>query len=149
MAVSAEQLARELRAFDGRRGIVKALRRSLTRESKPAVAATRAHALAILPKSGGLGAWVAAARIGWKISYAGRTAGVRLKGGRRSLTDRSDLRAIDRGRVRRPSWGRRTRGNWHNQTVSPGWWTDPLSADTRWSGEAERQVDAVLDEIRG
>lgn len=147
MAVSAEQFAAELRAFDGRREIVKALRRALTRAAKPAVAAARAHAIAILPSSGGLGAWVAGARIGVKISYGSRTAGVRLRGGRRSLTDRSDLVRIDAGSVRAPTYGHRGRGAWHTQSVTAGWWTEPL-AETPWTGDADAAVDAALEQIR-
>ena len=148
MAVSAEQLARELRAFDGRRQIVKALRRALTRVSKPAVKDVRAHAVAILPSTGGLNKWVAASRIGVKISYASRSAGVRMKGSRTSLTDKSDLDRIDAGTVRAPSWGRRGPGSWHNQSVPAGWWTDPLSNNAQWQADADTEIDRALDEIR-
>lgn len=148
MAVSAQQFAAELRAFDGRRQVVKALRRALNRAARPAVKAARVYAVEILPHSGGLGAWVAAARIGWKIGYAGRTAGVRLRGGRKSMTDRSDLSGIDAGKVRAPTYGHRGRGAWHSQSVTAGWWTTPLTASPEWSQAAESEVDAALDEIR-
>lgn len=147
MAVTAGQFARELRAFDDRRRIVKALRRALARTARPAVKLVRAHAAAILPSSGGLGAWVAGARIGVRIGYTSRTAGVRLRGGRKSLTDKSDLQAIDLGMVRAPSWGRRGRGAWHSQPVTPGWWSDPLAASP-WPQDAEQAIDDALDEIR-
>jgi hypothetical protein len=148
MAVSAEQLARELRAFDGRREIVKALRRALTRQARPAVKDVRAHALAILPSSGGLGAWVAAARIGVRISYAGRTAGVRVRGSRKSMNDKSDLARIDAGSVRAPTYGRRGRGDWHVQAVPAGWFTDPLSNNEQWRSGADAEIDKALDQIR-
>lgn len=147
MAVSAEQLARELRAFDGRRAIVKSLRRALTRAARPAIKATRAHAQRILPARGGLGVWVSQARIGFRIGYAGRGAGVRLRGSRRSVRDRSDLLRIDEGSVRAPTYGRRSRGSWHVQQVTPGWWTDPLT-ESDWRDQADQAVDDALDEIR-
>jgi hypothetical protein len=148
VAISAEQLARELRAFDGRREIVKALRRALTRVSRPAVKEVRAHAVDILPAGGGLGAWVAAARIGVKIGYTSRSAGVKMRGGRKSLTDKSDLQRIDAGTVRAPTYGHRGRGSWHSQSVAPGWWTDPLANNADWQAQADAEIDKVLDQIR-
>jgi hypothetical protein len=150
VAVSAEQLARELRAFSDRRKVVQALRRGLTRQARPLVVKIRAHAADVLPSGGGLNQWVARARIGVKISYAARTAGIRLRGGRKSVSDRSDLAAIDRGQVRHPSWGRRAAGAWHTQSVTPGWWSDPTEAHgAAFVAAVDTEVDAVLDEIRG
>jgi hypothetical protein len=148
VGVSAEQLAAELRAFDGRRQVVQAMRRGLTRSAAPAIERVRAHALAILPQTGGLAAWVAKARIGFRISYGARTAGVRLRGGRKSLTDRSDLQGIDAGKVRRPSWGRRHAGQWHTQSVAPGWWSTPLGDDEQFVDAVDAEVDRVLEQIR-
>jgi hypothetical protein len=148
MAVTAEQLGRELRAFDGRRQVVQAMRRGITRGIKTPIAAVKAHAADILPSTGGLNRWVAAARIGVKISYGARSAGVKLRGGRKSLTDKSDLAAIDRGRVRAPSWGKRTQASWHTVLVTPGWWTTPLEADTAVRDAVEAEVDRALDTIR-
>lgn len=149
MPVTAEQLARELRAFDGRRQLVQAMRRGLNRAVKPVRASIRAHALSILPAGNGLAAWVAAARITVKISYASRSAGVRLTGSRKSLRDKSDLTRIDAGRVRAPSWGRRTPGNWHTQAVTPGWFTEPASADAGFRDTVDQEVDQALGVIRG
>jgi hypothetical protein len=148
VAVSAEQLAAELRAFDGRRQIVRALRRGLSRVSRPALKQVRAHAVAILPSSGGLGAWVAAARMQTKIGYTSRSAGVRLRGTRKSTKGRSDLVSVDAGMVRAPAWGRRSRGSWHSQPVPAGWWSDPLSGNDEWRAAADAEVDAALDIIR-
>lgn len=148
MAVSAEQFAAELRAFDGRRQIVKALRRGLTRAVRPVIPKVRAHAIDILPSSGGLGRWVASAKIGARIGYTSRTAGVRLRGGRKSLRDASDLRRLDAGSLRHPTFGRRHGNAWHPQKVTPGWWTDPLSQDQQWVAAADAEVDAALDIIR-
>ena len=148
MATSAEQMAAELRAFDGRRQIVKALRRALTRVSKPAVKNVRAHAISILPSSGGLGAWVASARIGIRIGYTSRTAGVKIRGSRKSLRDRTDLTRIDAGSVRAPTFAHRGRGAWHTQAVTSGWFTDPLAADTDWQAAADTEIDAALEPLR-
>lgn len=148
MAVTAEQLAAELRAFDGRRAVVQAARRGITRALPGVRKAVRAHALEILPSGGGLNQWVAAARLAVRISYASRSAGIRLRGSRKSIADKSDLAGIDAGRVRAPSWGHRTAAAWHTQTVTPGWWTDPVSADAGFRDHVDRTVDEALEVIR-
>lgn len=148
MAVTAEQFAAELRAFDGRRKIVQALRRGLKRATAPALKRMRAYAVDILPASGGLGGWVAAARVTSRIGYAGRRAGVTLRGGRKSAKQRSDLVRIDAGRVRHPTFGRRRSNAWHAQAVTPGWWSTPLETDPEWVTASDAEVDRVLDEIR-
>jgi hypothetical protein len=147
--VSAQQFARELRSFDDRRKIVQAMRRGLTVSAKPLTARIKASARDKLPNRGGLGAWVAASKIGVRIGYAGRSAGIRLRGGRKSLRDKSDLQRIDAGAVRHPSWGRRGQGSWHVQSVRAGWWTEPLSDDRQFVDAVDAEVDRVLNEIRG
>lgn len=149
MAVSAEQFARELKAFDGRRTVVKAMRRALTRAAKPKVREVRAYAQEILPARGGLGTWVSRATISFQISYAGRSAGIRLRGRRKSMKDRTDLFAADAGTVRHPSWGRRFRGQWHAQSVTAGWWSTPMQDDTAIAAAVDAEVDRAFDEIRG
>lgn len=148
MAVSAERFAREMRSFDQRRAIVKAMRRALNRQARPALREVRAHAREILPSSGGLGMWVARSSLTFQIRYTGRSAGIRLRGRRKSTKGRSDLDRIDRGEVRHPSWGRRFRGSWHAQAVTPGWWSEPLQNDTTIGAAVDHEVDRALDEIR-
>ena len=148
MAVTAQQLAAELRAFDGRRVLVQALRRGIARAVPAVRRQVRDHALEILPSRGGLAAWVAAARVTVKIGYTSRSAGVKLRGSRRSTADKTDLAGIDAGRVRAPSWGYRTRAAWHSQAVTPGWWSEPLEAATDFRDHAEREVDQALEVIR-
>lgn len=147
MGVSVEELIAELRVFDGRRQIVKAMRRGLEKAAKTDVKpAIVAHALAILPKSGGLAAYVAAARIAVTVRYGGRSAGVGLRGRRGSKGGRSDLDRIDRGSVRAPAWGRRSQ--WHTETVAPGWFTTPAAESTAFTDRVDQEVDRVLEELR-
>jgi hypothetical protein len=148
VAVSAEQFARELRAFDGRRAVVQAARRGITRALPGVRKAVKAHALEILPSSGGLGAWVAASRLGVKISYASRSAGIRLRGSRKSVADKSDLAGVDAGKVRAPTWGHRTKAAWHSQSVPAGWWSTPVAADEGFRDHVDQVVDEALDVIR-
>jgi hypothetical protein len=148
VAISVDQLVRELRGFDGRREIVKAISRGV-RKPLPAVRkAIRARAIAILPSSGGLGTWVSKTRVTAQVKLSGRRAGIKLKGGRNSQGQRSDIAAIDRGRVRAPSWGHRTAASWHTQTVTPGFFTDTAKGSQQWHAEVEREVDQALDQLR-
>lgn len=149
MAVSFEEFARELRAFDDRRVVVREMGKELRGLLPPLRTAIRSHALEILPKEGGLNAWVASARITLSVKTSGRRVGVIVKGSRKSLKGQSDLDAIDRGRVRAPSWGRRWRGQWHTQAVPPGWFTEPAADETRLRDACDQALDRALDEIRG
>jgi hypothetical protein len=149
VAVSIQEFARELRGFQDRKVVLKALRVAV-RKPFPAVRAKiKARALATLPEGGGLNAWVAAIKItlGVKVTSA-RSAGVVVKGGRNSTGARSDLRAIDRGRVRAPSWGRRGQGAWHTVLVEPGFFTTPVVEATEWHAEIDRAVDDAVQTIR-
>jgi hypothetical protein len=148
VAVSFEEFARELRAFDDRRVVVREMGKEMRGLLPPLRTAIRAHALEILPKEGGLNEWVAAARITVSVKTSGRRVGVIVKGSRRSVKNKSDLDRIDRGRVRAPSWGRRWRGQWHTQAVPPGWFTEPVTDETRLHDAAERALDRAFDEIR-
>jgi hypothetical protein len=145
---SFDDLIRDIRGFDKRREIVKALGKAI-RKPVPAVRrAIKARALETLPHRGGLGAWVAASRVTTQVKLAGRTAAIRLTGGRNSRGGRSDIKAIDAGHVRAPSWGKRTDASWHTQTVAPGFFTKPASEAGQWVRAADAAVDQALEQIR-
>lgn len=148
MAVSMREFARELRSFDARRVVMSELRTELRKLQEPIQTAVRAHALDTLPQSGGLNAWVAASRITVTVRTSGRRAGVIVKASRKSAKGKSDLAAIDRGRVRAPSWGRRSPAAWHTVLVTPGWFTVPVTDDKRLRDAADAALDRALDEIR-
>jgi hypothetical protein len=148
MATTWDHLVAELQSFRGRREITKALGRGLRAATKPARTAIKAAARADLPHGGGLNVWVARISILTQIRVSGSRAGVKLKGGRNSLGGRSDIRAIDRGRVRAPSWGRRTAGAWHTVTVKPGFFTDTAAALPDWREQCDTAVDDALQTLR-
>lgn len=148
MTVSFAQLVVELRSFDQRREIVKALNKGLRAAVPPVRAAIRQTALTTLPAGGGLNAWVARVRINIRSRTSGRRAGIKLVGGRNSTGGRSDIRAIDRGRVRAPSWGRRGAGQWHTTLVQPGFFTDTAAESTDWQEQVELATDRALDQLR-
>lgn len=148
MATSFEQLVRELKAFDRRREITKAMSKGIRKAVTPARKAIKAAALSTMPKSGGLNVWVSKTRINVQIKTAGRRAGVKLKGGRNSQGGRSDMAAIDRGRVRAPSWGKRTRASWHTVAVQPGFFTKTATDLPDWRDDVDTEVDQALETLR-
>jgi hypothetical protein len=133
-------LVRSLRQFEADEVLIKAVAAEI-RKPVPAVRARiKVTAVNTLPSSGGLGVWVAGTRITAKVTLAGRAAGLRLRGGRRSSHAQSDIRAIDRGRVRHPSWGRRYRGQWFTQMVTPGFFTKTAAESPEWDAAIERGI---------
>jgi len=148
VATSFDELVRELKAFDNRREIQNACARGIRKAVKPATKAVKKAALGTLPKRGGLNVWVNKIRITAQFRFAGRKAGMKLKGGRNSQGGRSDITALDRGRVRAPSWGRRTRASWHTVTVTPGFFTKTLADTPDWREGVESEVDQALNTLR-
>lgn len=149
MAVSIQEFARELRGFEQRKVVLKALRVAVRKPFPTVRARIKASALSTLPRRGGLNAWVAAIKIGLSVkATSARSAGVVVKGGRNSAGGRSDVRAIDRGRVRAPSWGRRGPGSWHTVTAAPGFFTTPVVEATEWRAEIDKAVDDAVQTIR-
>lgn len=148
MAGSIDALVRDLRDFERRGEVVKQLRKEI-RKPVPAVRkAIKARALSTMPSGGGLNVWVASTRITAAITVTRRMARVRLKGGRNSAGGRSDMRAINRGRLRHPSWGRRGPGQWHTQAVAPEFFTKPAAEAKEWREAIDRAIDSALDTIR-
>lgn len=144
-----DQLAREFRSFAGRREVVKQLKKDIRTPVPGIRKSIRKHAIAILPKAGGLGKWAAKSRVNVKITASSRTVSATLIGGRNSAGGVSDLKRLDRGRLRHPSWGRRGRGQWHVQRVTEGWFTDPATNEDVWSKAVLSAVDNALKTIRG
>jgi hypothetical protein len=148
MASSLDNLIRDLRKFEGRKEVVKELRKEIRKPLPDLRKAIKRRALDTLPHGNGLGAWVSRISVTARIRLSGRAAGVSIKGGRNSVGARSDINAIDRGRVRAPSWGRRGKGAWHNQEVRPGFFTETVGDVTQWREACSRAADQALDTIR-
>ena len=148
MATDIGQFLRELRAFDRRRAVVQTMRRRLRAGHAPQVKAIRQAYRLELPKGGGLNEWAAKSTISLQVRYTGRTAGISLRGRRKSQRDRSDLAGLDRGRVRHPSWGRRGSSQWHGQAVKAGVFTNAVDISV-WAPLIDRVLDEALEVIRG
>lgn len=148
-------LARQLRQFDADGTITKKLRTEL-RGPVPAVRARiKAAAIGTLPAGGGLNIWVAQTKITASVVMRGRSAGVLMRGGRRSVANlrgttaggQTDVRAIDRGRLRHPRWGHRRRGDWFTQAVTPGFFTKTAAEAPEWEGAVDRAVASALEDL--
>jgi hypothetical protein len=108
----------------------------------------KASALSKLPKRGGLAAWAAAAHLTAQVHTAGQTVTAALKVHRTSLYKASDLRALDRGRVRHPAWGRRSPGAWSVQIVPAKVYSEPIADSPEWRRAAVRAAEAGAAVIR-
>lgn len=141
------QLARDLKAA-GEKDLTKELRKSLQRTIRPLKAAAREGALEALPASGGLAAEVAASGFTGRVSLLGKNPRVLIEGkGRQNKHgQRHDLRAMDRGRLRHPLYGRR--GRWYTQLVRPGWFSLTLESKSEIVyAELLRAAQAVADKL--
>lgn len=147
---SMDEFIAELKAFDGRKEVINEVRKALR---KPAILGNfrkrvRAHAIATLPGSGGLGAWVAKSSITIRFKDAGRRAGFTLRMGRKSGKGKADLNALDRsGRVRHPLYG--NRAHWYSQQVASEFFSKPWEQYGSTIIDAtDAAVDRAFDKIR-
>lgn len=148
MSESLLRLIADLKYVEDKKPILKEFKKEV-RKPVPAVrSAIRDRARSILPRAGGLGKWVARIRINVKFRLSGRRTGITLTGGQNSAGGRSDTKAIDRGRVRAPTFGHRTKGSWHTQIVNSGFFTDPVEETDVWKGAAEEAVFKALEVLR-
>jgi hypothetical protein len=150
-------LVRSLRGFERGDVLLKAVREELRKPVPVVRARIKATAVSTLPHRGGLGAWVAQTKITAAVTLERKAVTIRLRGGRRSVSNlrggaeggQTDVRSIDRGRVRAPSWGRRYRGQWHTQTVEPGFFTKTASEAPEWAPAIDRAIVAATGQIHG
>jgi hypothetical protein len=142
------KLIYDLKGFEDRKIVLRELRKEIRKPVPKARKAIKAKALDTLPRHGGLNEWVASTRITASIRLSGRSTGVRLKGGRNSFKKRSDIRAIDKGRVRAPAWGHRTA--WHLQAVRPGFFTETVAEDflSEWRGAVATAAENAVEVLK-
>lgn len=146
MAVTVQQLARAARQVADRGRVVRLVADELDAVIPGLEDGIRARALSILPSGGGLNVWVAGLRLRSTVRLFGRRVRATIVGHRRSIGGASDIDAIDRGRVRHPSWGRRSPGDWHVQTVTPGFFSRSEDAPV-WAAAAQRGLNRAWAEV--
>lgn len=127
-------LTRRLKAA-GEGGLKRDLLRGLREGTKPMVEAARSSALEHLPKQGGLNQEVASSKIAVRTRTSGGNPGVRVVG-----LSKHNIAAMDRGRLRHPTFGHEP---WVSQHIKPGWWTDALMGE---APKVRQALLAVMDE---
>ncbi|MFN2384138.1 MAG: hypothetical protein ABR559_07740 [Gemmatimonadota bacterium] len=136
-------LSRRLKTAGNKRELERELFRGLNRAVKPIRAGVKASALETLPSGGGLAAIVAKSKITVRRRTSGAGVGIRMVG-----SHEHDIRAMDRGKLRKPLFG--DKRHWYMQLLQPGWWTTPTQEggeDAR--GEIVRVVAHIKKRIEG
>lgn len=150
-------LVRSLRGFSRNDEVIKAVRAELRKPVDPVRKKIKMTALTTLPHTGGLNAWVAGTKITASVEFKSKVVTIRLRGGRNSVADlrggktgtKSDIRSIDRGRTRHPTFGHRWRGMWFVTTVTPGFFTKTAEEAPEWSDAIERGIAVATGKIHG
>lgn len=138
-----ERLARDLKV-NGERNLRRQMLAGLRRTASPLKVIAKKAALERLPKSGGLNEFVAASTFSIRSRTTGQNVGVKLTGRKRG----HDIRSTDAGRLRHPVFARGggSENVWVNQSITPGWFTDSLDAQTVLA-PMRKEMLAVLDDI--
>lgn len=144
-----------------------AFAKSVGHEAKVIPPEIRASAIESLPAGGGLNVWVSKLGMRVRQSWSGRSPGITITGtldnkravrktssGGRYKARRSgtfgkvaDVRAINRGRVMHPAWGRSKAdgsGLFGPQMVRPGFWTRPLEGLV--ARRAAKRIKEAIDQ---
>jgi hypothetical protein len=147
-----DRLVRDLQGHAQRKVVLRQLRKRMRQPLPAARKGVRAAAVEQLPRAGGLGVWVAKTRITANLRVTARAVRLTVKGSRRKDKKLSDIRRIDAGTVRHPTFGRRTGAyDWHNQAVPEGFFTKTISeryAD-EWRRVAVEAAEAAVAELSG
>lgn len=142
-------LGKAVRKLGADRIVLKHLNQRIRAGFKDTRQELKASAKSTLPRRGGLGKWVASASVRVAIRRGANTAGVQVVMGRNSAGKRTDMRAIERGKVRHPTWGHKP---WTPQTVPAGFaarvFEGPTAAE--FHGLVVASIDdAVAEVLRG
>ena len=141
---SMRSIARDLKEIESRKLIRKEFNDALRKDVVPALEPyTSAAALAMLPKKGGLNVVIANTLVSTRSNTSSeKYAGIDLVAGRKG----SGAGGADRGRVRHPLFGDRTK--FYETNVHPGWFTDTVKAHMNVLVPiVDRAIQALLDRV--
>ena len=147
MSITLATLTQRLQRFNAG-AVPREVQRRLDEPLPQIRAKVKASALTKMPSRGGLAAWAAAAHVTAQVQRFGDKVTAHLKVHRTSLYRASDLRALDRGRVRHPSWGRRGTDDWHIQLVKPKVYSEPIAESPEWRRAVVDACGSATDVIR-
>jgi hypothetical protein len=138
-------VGKAVRLMGSDRTVIKNLTKRIKSLGTPVKAELKASALASLPHRGGLNLWVASSRVVVSVRRGASTAGVDISEGRNSKTGkRSDLRALNKGKLRHPVHGNRRK--WTLQSIEPGFFDDVIDGPVGEQFQAE-VIGAIDDTI--
>ncbi len=112
------------------------LYKTITRATSPLKKDIRRSARDKLPSRGGLAVLIARSSLTTKKSVSARGAGVRIVG-----SSRHDIKRIDKGRLRRPTFGHRP---WISQSVPAGYFTTPM---VQGAPKVRQEIVAEVDRL--
>jgi len=140
-------VASALRHLGTDRTIVNEMASEIRKASKPMAKAITDSALEHLPKRGGLNQWVAEAKVRTSIRRGTRTAGIRFVVSHTSLRGKTDMAAINRGKLRHPVYGNRRK--WVLQAVEPGFGDKALEGPIadEFRAAAGRAIDKAVERV--
>jgi hypothetical protein len=133
------RLARRLKGGD--KALRKELYSGLQRATKPIRADVQRSLATRLPERGGLAQKMSKARVSSKVRTANRNTRLTIQVSSPRGED-LDVRAMDRGRLRHPVFGRR--GKWVTQIIPPGAVSEPLEAG---ADHARREATAAMARV--
>lgn len=127
----------------GDKQLKRELMKASQRATRPVKQEIPASARKTLPSGGGLNDWVASTKVKTRTRTGGRNVGVEITGtvGKR-MRATSDVRAINRGRLRHLTYGRPP---WVTQRVKPGYWDDVMDGPV--TQRARLEFKAAMDRI--
>jgi hypothetical protein len=133
------EIARKLKEVDDK-DLRARFYRAINSISKPLIALVRESASSTLPKRGGLAARVAKSKITAFRQYRGSATGVQIVG-----SDKYDLRQINSGQVRHPTYGHQP---FVSQQVQPLFFDDPLVTNAGLArGALEKEMDDIARKL--
>ena len=119
----------------GDQNLQKELRKTIRDAGKPLRAAVRQGELAILPHRGGLDEYAARSKVTTNLRTSGSSAGLQVVG---------NVKRLDEGFVRHPTFGHRGKGEWKDERVVPGCFTKPLILEAQ---KVRPQLERAMYEL--
>lgn len=139
------RLALALKAA-GDKGLRRKLNKAVNKSTRPVAREVRKEARATLPSSGGLNVYVATMSIRTKRYTSAARAGVEITGSKRKGRGKVDVRRINAGTLRHPTYGHNP---WTAQHVPPGFWDRPIrKVGPRAVNDIRAAMQVTANEIR-
>lgn len=142
-AAALHRVAAQIRA-EGRKDLSRELSAALRKASEPVQREIRASAAQTMPRSGGYNAaFDSSLRFGQARRTGGSQARLELKTYADGQSERRDIKALERGDLRHPVYGRSRPGRRKGERVANPWTVTSIRA-----GFWKRGTDGAMDEVQ-